>query len=135
MFKKGHKSPFVLFCFSVFLTGLGYAAEVPAGLEGAWDPAKYIRLDEIKPGMEAYCLTEYGRAGIEKFSLKVVDVVRNLNPSSGPGSRDAILVEGTDKRFLHTGPVAGCSGSPVYIDGRLAGALAFTWTYAKDPLY
>jgi len=135
MFKKGQKSPFVVFCLLVFWTGLGYTAEAPAGLEGTWDASRYIRLDEIKPGMEAYCLTEYGRAGIEKFNLKVVDVVRNLNPSSGPGSRDAILVEGTDKRFVHTGPVAGCSGSPVYIDGRLAGALAFTWMYAKDPLY
>src|SRR4030042_1151375 len=104
-------------------------------LEGIWDPAKYISLDEIKPGMEAYCLTEYGVAGIEKFGMEVVDVVRNINPSSGPGSRDAILVKGTDERFIHTGPAAGCSGSPVYIDGRLAGALAFTWSYSKDPLY
>ncbi len=103
---------------------------IPAGLDGIWDPNRYIGLDEIKPGMEAYCLTEYGLAGIEKFGLKVVDVVRNIDPG-----RDAILVEGTDERFIHTGPVAGCSGSPVYIDNRLAGALAFTWPYAKDPLY
>ena len=135
MLKKEKKSPFFILCVWLVFTGLGYAAEAPAGLEGTWDPAKYISLDEIKPGMKAYCLTEYGRAGIEKFDMKVVDVVRNINPSSGPGSRDAILVEGTDKRFMHTGPVAGCSGSPVYIDGRLAGALAFTWMYAKDPLY
>jgi hypothetical protein len=104
-------------------------------LEGIWDPARYISLDEIKPGMEAYCLTEYSIAGVEKFGMEVVDVVRNINPSSRPGSRDAILVKGTDERFVQTGPVAGCSGSPVYIDGRLAGALAFTWTYSKDPLY
>ncbi|MHC4680007.1 MAG: SpoIVB peptidase S55 domain-containing protein, partial [Planctomycetota bacterium] len=75
--------------------------------------------------MEAYCLTEYGVAGIEKFGLEVVDVVRNIDPG-----RDAVLVRGTDERFEKTGPVAGCSGSPVYIDGRLAGALAFTWPYA-----
>jgi hypothetical protein len=135
MFKKERKSPLVVLSILVFLTGLGRAAGTPAGLEGVWDPARYISLDEIKPGMKAYCLTEYGPAGIEKFDMKVVDVVRNIGPSSGPGSRDAILVEGTDKRFVHTGPVAGCSGSPLYIDGRLAGALAFTWTYATDPLY
>jgi dienelactone hydrolase len=105
-------------------------ASAPEGLEDVWDQARYIGLDEIEPGMEAYCLTEYGVAGIEKFALKVVDVVRNI----GPG-RDAIMVEGVDERFARTGPVAGCSGSPVYIDGRLAGALAFTWPYAKDPLY
>jgi hypothetical protein len=123
------------FCIVIVLTGALSAAGEPKGLEGIWDPAKYISLDEIKPGMEAYCLTEYGVAGIEKFGMEVVDVVRNINPSSTPGSRDAILVKGTDERFIQTGPVAGCSGSPVYIDGRLAGALAFTWSYAKDPLY
>lgn len=128
---------FILFCFcmSVVLTGVLYAGGKTEDLEEVWDPARYIGLDEIKPGMEAYCLTEYGVAGIEKFSMEVVDVVRNINPSSGPGSKDAILVKGTDERFIHTGPVAGCSGSPVYIDGRLAGALAFTWTYTKDALY
>ncbi|UCE48703.1 MAG: hypothetical protein JSW47_00870 [Phycisphaerales bacterium] len=105
-------------------------AAAPEGLEEVWDSARYIGLDEIKPGMEAYCLTEYGVAGIEKFGMKVVDVVHNMEPG-----KDAIIVEGTDERFVDTGPVAGCSGSPVYIDGRLAGALSFTWPFAKDPLY
>ena len=123
------------FCIVIVLAGVLNAAGEPRGLEGIWDSAKYISIDEIKPGMEAYCLTEYGVAGIEKFGMEVVDVIRDINPSSSPGSRDAILVKGTDERFMHTGPVAGCSGSPVYIDGRLAGALAFTWSYAKDPLY
>jgi hypothetical protein len=123
------------FCIVIVLTAAVHAAGQPEGLEDNWDSERYISLDEIKPGMEAYCLTEYGVTGIEKFGMEVVDIVRNINPSSGPGSKDAILVKGTDERFVHTGPVAGCSGSPVYIDGRLAGALAFTWTYAKDPLY
>ncbi|KPK45023.1 MAG: hypothetical protein AMJ65_01300 [Phycisphaerae bacterium SG8_4] len=102
----------------------------PSGLEGIWDPAKYISLDEIRPGTKAYCLTEYGVAGIERFELEVIDVVLNMEPG-----KDAIMVRGLDERFVHTGPVSGCSGSPVYIDGRLAGALAFTWPYAKEPLY
>ena len=123
------------FCIVMILTGALFAAGQPKGLKDVWDSERYIGLDEIKPGMEAYCLTEYGVAGIEKFAMEVVDVIRDINPSSSPGSRDAILIKGTDERFIHTGPVAGCSGSPVYIDGRLAGALAFTWTYAKDPLY
>lgn len=113
---------------------LGLNKDANAG-EGIWDPVKYIELDEIEPGMQAYCLTEYGLAGIEKFGMEVVDVVRNINPSPTPGSRDAILVRGTDERLMHTGPVAGCSGSPVYVDDRLAGALSFMWPYSKDPLY
>ena len=101
-----------------------------SSVEGVWDPAKYISIDEIQPGMEAYCLTCYRGTEIEKFDLDVISVVRNIEPD-----RDAILVQGTDERFIHTGPVWGCSGSPVYIDGRLAGALAFAWTFSKDPLY
>jgi len=102
----------------------------PNGLEGVWDPARYITIDEVQPGMEAYCLTAYKGTEIEKFDMEVLSVVRNIRPG-----RDAILVQGTDERFIHTGPVSGCSGSPVYIDGRLAGALAFGWYFSKDPLY
>ncbi len=109
--------------------GAGKAA-VPQGLEGVWDPARYISVDEIKPGMEAYCLTVYKGTAVEKFGLEVLSVVRDFMPG-----RDAILVRGTDERFIHSGPVAGCSGSPVYIDGRLAGALATGWQFSKDPLY
>lgn len=133
---KSKKRIFLLFTFyfSVVFAGSALQSTVEAGqaktLEGIWEPAKYISLDEIKPGMEAYCLTEYGVAGIEKFGLEVIDIVHDFEPGL-----DLILVNGTDERFIHTGPVAGCSGSPVYINGRLAGALAYAWTYAKDPLY
>ena len=99
-------------------------------IKGVWDPKKYISIDEIRPEMEAYCLTTYKGTEIEKFALEVLSVVRNIRPG-----RDAILVQGTDERFIHTGPVWGCSGSPVYIDGRLAGALAFAASFSKDPLY
>lgn len=125
---------FFTFYFSVIFSSAvlqsGTKAAQANVLEGIWDPAKYISLDEIKPGMEAYCLTEYGVDGIEKFGLEVVDVVHDVGPDM-----DLIYVKGTDERFIHTGPVAGCSGSPVYIDGRLAGALAYASYYSKDPLY
>jgi len=94
------------------------------------DSSRYITVDEIKPGMDAYCLTTFKGTKIEKFNLDVLSVVHDFMPGM-----DAILVEGTDEAFIHTGPVAGCSGSPVYIDGRLAGALAFGWSFSKDPLY
>jgi len=95
-----------------------------------WDSNKYISIDEVQPGMKAYCLTCYKGTEIEKFALDVISVVRNISPG-----RNAILVQSTDERFIHTGPIGGCSGSPVYIDGRLAGALAFAWVFSKDPLY
>ena len=103
---------------------------IPKGLEGIWDSARYISVSEVKPGMEAYCLTVYQGTEPEKFRLDVVSVVPDFLPA-----RSIILVRGTDERFIHSGPVAGCSGSPVYIEGRLAGALALGWTFSKDPLY
>ena len=131
----------LIFCISLALTGQIYAANtsippeqnkiiIPDELENIWDPEKYISLEEVKPGMEAYCLTEYSISGIEKFGLEIIDTVKDLDIG-----RDVILVKGTDEEFIRTGPVAGCSGSPVYIEGRLAGALAYTWSYSTEPLY
>ncbi len=117
-------------CLSVSTGAVQGAGKRQACIDAIWDSQRYIGIEEIKPGMDAYCLTDYGQAGIEKFTLKVLDVVHNLEPG-----RNAILVMGQDERFKHTGPVGGCSGSPVYIDGRLAGALAFGWAFSKDPLY
>lgn len=94
------------------------------------DRSRYIGLDEIEPGMQAYCLTVFNETIVEKFDFEVLSVVRNFEPR-----RDAILVKGTDERFVHAGVISGCSGSPVYIDGRMAGALAFGWYFSKDPLY
>ncbi|MHC4842758.1 MAG: SpoIVB peptidase S55 domain-containing protein [Planctomycetota bacterium] len=94
------------------------------------DSSKYIPIDEIKPGMKAYCLTVFKDTEIERFELEVLSVVPDFRPGM-----DAILVKGLDERFIHTGPVGGCSGSPVYIEGRMAGALAYGWTFSKDPLY
>jgi hypothetical protein len=94
------------------------------------DRNRYITVDEIRPGMEAYCLTVYKGTRIEKFDLDVLDVVRDWR-----AGKDGILVRSTDERFVRTGPVAGCSGSPVYIEGRLAGALAWGTYFSKDPFY
>ncbi|HUT28591.1 MAG TPA: SpoIVB peptidase S55 domain-containing protein [Sedimentisphaerales bacterium] len=94
------------------------------------DRSRYITVDEIRPGMEAYCLTVYEGTQIEKFALEVLDVVRKWRPG-----KDGILVRGTDERFIRSGPVMGCSGSPVYIEGRLAGALAWGSYFSKDAFY
>lgn len=96
----------------------------------AQEDERYISLDEIRPEMEAYCLTVYSGTKIERFELKILSVVRDQRPG-----RDMILVLGMDERFQHSGPVHGCSGSPVFIDGRLAGALAAGWDGSLDSLY
>lgn len=91
---------------------------------------RYISVDEITTEMDAYCLTVFEGTKVEKFPLKVLSVVRNHRPG-----QDMILVIGNDERFNHSTAVHGCSGSPVYIDGRLAGALAAGWDASLDALY
>lgn len=99
-------------------------------VDALWDSDKYIDVDEVKPGMSAYCLTCYSGTTVERFELDVISVIHDMSPG-----QDAILVKGLDERFLASGPVQGCSGSPVFIEGRLAGALAFGWSMSKEPLY
>ena len=113
--------------FLVFLAGVVFNCTLAYG---AIDPDRYITVDEIRPGAKAWCLTVLEGTKVEKFDLKVLSVVRDSQPG-----RDAILVVGLDERFKAIGPTKGCSGSPVYIDGRIAGALAASWSFAKDPLY
>ena len=120
-------------CLVLGTGALATASKRQSRVDAVWDAQRYIRVSEIKPGMPAYCLTDYGENGVEKFELKVIEVVSGIRDLE-PG-RSSILVMGTDERFKHTGLVAGCSGSPVYIDGRLAGALAWGYTFSKDPLY
>lgn len=109
------------------LIWLGTAA---TGQAAALDPTHHIGLDQIRPGMEGYCLTVLEGTTVERFGLKVLSIVRKAEPGA-----DFILVVGTDERFKNIGSVQGCSGSPVYLDGRLAGALAAGWADAIEPLY
>lgn len=115
----------------MLLPAVAIAVLLLCGRAGAeLDRTKYISIDEIKVEMEAYTLTVMYGTTVEKFPLKVLSVVRNRQPGN-----DMILVVATDERFKNTGAIHGCSGSPVFIDGRLAGALAAGWDGSFEPLY
>lgn len=90
------------------------AAPRPAG-------APLLPIDELRPGMKGEVWTVFKGTEPEPFAVEVTGVVRN---ALGPG-KSLILCELTDERVQKMGAVAGMSGSPLYIDGRLAGALAY----------
>ncbi len=87
------------------------AADAPA-------PA-IIPLDQIHPGMRGTALTVFQGVKPESMGVEVLGVLRNVNGPKG----DIILVRLTGQKVEYTGVVAGMSGSPVYFDGKLAGAL------------
>src|SRR3954466_12388019 len=78
-------------------------------------------LSEIKTGMKGVAYTVFEGTKPEPMDLTVLGVLRNM---TGPKS-DVILVRLQGKKPEYTGVVAGMSGSPVYIDGKLVGAIAY----------
>lgn len=83
---------------------------------------------EIKEGMKGTWRTVVRGTEIEEFELKILGVMPN---GLGPG-RDSILAYALDDRNRLSGPVAGMSGSPVFIDGRLVGAYAYGYAWSKQ---
>lgn len=86
-------------------------------------------LSEVRPGMVGQALTVFQGRKPEPFQVRVVSVLRNFLPKL-----DVILVRAEDPRLQQSGIAAGMSGSPVYVDGKLIGAVAYGWNFAKEPL-
>lgn len=93
------------------------------------DNPQIIPMSEITEGMEGVGYTVIHGTNVEPFKVKVISVLRKMWHGS-----DAILIELEGLNLEHSGTVAGMSGSPIYFDGKIAGALAFGWNYAKDPI-
>src|ERR1043165_8790405 len=83
--------------------------------------APIIPLDDLKVGQQGEVWTVFRGTEPEPFAVEVTGVLRN---ALGPG-KSLILCQLTDPRVQHMGAVAGMSGSPLYVDGKLAGALSY----------
>ena len=99
-------------------------AVVPSG-----PPPAIMPLSDVKPGMVGQALTVFQGTKPEPFKVRVVSVMHNFLPK-----QDIILIRAEDPRVEFSGIVAGMSGSPVYIDGKLVGAVSYAWSFAKEPL-
>src|SRR5437868_14563922 len=90
-----------------------------------------IPLDQIHEGMKGTALTVFQGVKPESMDVEVLGVMHNVNGPKG----DIILVRLHGTKPEYTGVVAGMSGSPVYFDGKLAGALAFRiGEFSKEPI-
>lgn len=85
----------------------------------------------MRAGMQGYAYTIFAGDQVEKFDLEVIGVMPNF---LGP-KQSIILVQLKGPKVEHTGVVAGMSGSPVYIEGKLAGALSLKLgIFTKEPI-
>src|SRR6202022_4336620 len=97
----------------------------------AQQSTEILPLSEVHPGMRGYAYTIFAGDQVEKFDLEVLGIMPNF---LGP-KQSIILVQLKGPKVEHTGVVAGMSGSPVYLDGKLAGALSLKLgIFTKEPI-
>jgi hypothetical protein len=90
-----------------------------------------IAVSQIHAGMRGVAYTVFEGVKPEAMEVEVLGVLHNVNGPKG----DIILVRLYGQKVEYTGVVAGMSGSPVYLDGKLAGALAFRiGEFSKEPI-
>jgi hypothetical protein len=102
----------------------------PAGAGAAPPmPLPTIDLDEVKIGQRGYGLSVFAGGEPERFDVEVIGVMRNISPDMS-----YILARLSGRGLESSGVAAGMSGSPVFLDGRLAGAVSFGWPFSKEAI-
>ena len=104
----------------VFLVGFAHV-----GLD-----ASTMGVDELTRGMRGVGRTVFQGTRIDSFQVEILGVMRNV---FGPKT-DIILARLSGGPLDKTGGIAGMSGSPVYVDGRLIGAVAYGWSFSIEPI-
>ena len=107
-----------------FLAILALAASAAAAPPA---PPPIMWVNDVKPGMKGFGLTTFHGTTPERFEVEVVGVLRHFLPK-----QDLVLIRMDHPILRHAGIVAGMSGSPVYVDGKLVGAVAYGFPFAKD---
>src|SRR5690349_18667726 len=114
---------------SILLVGGLIAGAGAVATAGEPDPATYWDVKDVRPGMKGKGRTVMVGMKLEEFEAEVLGVMRDVNPG-----RDMVLCRLKGCNLEHAGIIQGMSGSPIYIDGKLLGAVAYAWEFAKDPI-
>ncbi|HXH24853.1 MAG TPA: SpoIVB peptidase S55 domain-containing protein [Vicinamibacterales bacterium] len=110
------------------LACLGLLLWLSAGLPAQ---SRTFPVDDLRPGMTGVGRTVFQGDQLEEFTVHILGVLRN---AIGP-RRNLILARLEGGPLAHTGVIAGMSGSPVYIDGRLVGAVSYSLgQFSKEPI-
>jgi hypothetical protein len=121
---------------AVFALFVAFGIALPATLiaqnaQPSLSPQQTISVDQIHTGMRGVAYTVFQGIKPEPMDVEVLGVLHNVNGPKG----DIILIRLHGTKVEYTGVVAGMSGSPVYLDGKLAGALAFRiGEFSKEPI-
>ena len=86
-------------------------------------------LSQIQRGQKGYGVSVFAGTALERFDVEVLGVLHDLSPNVS-----YVLARLSGRGLEESGVIAGMSGSPVYIDGKLVGAVAFSWPFAKEAI-
>lgn len=104
---------------------------VPAfGQKTTASKSEFLPLSEVREGMRGTARTVFRGSEPEPFDVEILGVVRG---AIGP-KQDMIIGRISGGKADRTFVFAGMSGSPVYIDGKLVGAIAYSFPFAKEPI-
>lgn len=102
---------------------IGQSAPAPKG-------TPLFPLEDLRPGMKGTARTVFSGTETQEFGVEVLGVLPGF-----PGPRQsAIIARLSGGNVEKTGVFAGMSGSPVYIDGKIVGAIAFSFPFSKEPI-
>ena len=122
--------------FTRFVVGALLIAML-SGFAMAQDPAvmppkapEIFPLEDLRPGMKGTARTVFSGAETQEFNVEILGVLPGF-----PGPRQAaIIAKLSGSNVEKTGVFAGMSGSPVYIDGKIVGAIAFSFPFSREPI-
>jgi SpoIVB peptidase S55 len=108
---------------------LGVASALSAGILLA-QPFDILPEENVVAGMKGYGVTDMGDGrGIQRFDVEILGLLKRFAPG-----QDLILARVGGIGLEKAGIIAGMSGSPIYVEGKLVGALAYGWPFSKDPI-
>lgn len=118
----------ILACVQLIFMLSGFRSYAAAN---TFDPATMMDVNQIQRGDKAIGKTVFAGVQISDFHLEIIDVMRQANLG-----QDMILARIIDGPVVvrQCGVIGGMSGSPVYIRGKLIGAIAWGWTFQKEPI-
>jgi len=104
-------------------------AQKPSIEVKAKDP-RFFAVEDLRPGMKGTSSSVFSGTEPEEFAVEILGVLPGF-----PGPRQsAIIARLIGANVEKTGVFAGMSGSPVYIDNKLVGAIAFSFPFSKEPI-
>src|SRR5262249_6853468 len=87
------------------------------------------QVDDVRPGMKGYGCSVFKGAKIERFDVEILGILKSVSRG-----RVLFLPRLSGCNLDKTCVIAGMSGSPVYIDGKLLGAVSYAWAFGKEPI-